>query len=113
MEKYGLSGYLAQDGVWYPCGYQEHCDKAVELVKIYQLNDHDYNNIAMSVEFIKFGTAPWADKEGSSICHVFIDCSRNPTEAQIEWLRKNIVRATDKQRREVELTFSAFYQLSL
>lgn len=113
MGEYGLSGYLAPDGEWFPCDYQEHCDKAVELVEKYELNDSDYNNIAVKGEFIKFGTAPWTNKEGCGECHVFLDSFRMPTDSQIKWLKQNLNRATDKQKNEVLLVFSAFYKMEL
>lgn len=113
MGEYGLSGYLAPDGEWFPCGYQEHCEKALELVKKYDLNDSDYNNIAVEGEFIKFGTAPWTNKEGCGECHVFLDRFRMPTDSQIKWLKQNLNRATEKQKNELLLTFSAFYEMEL
>lgn len=113
MNEFGLSGYLAPDGEWYPCGYQEHRDKAVELVEAYKLKETDYNTIAMGGEFIKFGTAPWAGKEGNNMCHVFMDRLRKPTQPQIDWLRENLNGATDIQKKEVLFNFSTFHEMEL
>ncbi len=113
MSKYGLSGYLAPDGEWYPCEYQEHSDKAVELVGKYKLSETDYNSIATEGEFIKFGTAPWTNKEGCGECHVFLDKFKQPTKPQIQWLSENLNKATERQKNEVLLTFSAFYKMNL
>jgi hypothetical protein len=113
MGEYGLSGYLAPDGEWFPCEYKEHSEKALELVEKYKLEETDYNNIAMKGEFIKFGTVPWTEKEGNSMCHVFINRFKKPTLQQIEWLNKNLNKATDKQKNEVLRTFSSFFKIKL
>jgi hypothetical protein len=114
MDGYGLSGYLAPDGIWYPCGYQEHDVKAGELVKKYGLDKtNDYNSIATKGEFIKFGTAPWSKKEGNATCHSFLNRVVEPTQEQVEWLNQNLNKATDKQKNEVLRTFSLHYKKKL
>ena len=109
----GLSGYLAPDGQWFPCGYLEHSEKACKLVEKYHLDTSDSNLIAMGGDFIKFGTAPWATMEGSNMCHVFMNIDQELTKNQIEWLEVNLIHATQKQQREVLLNFSLHYKTKL
>lgn len=111
--KVGLSGYLAPDGDWYPCGYLEHSEKACELVEKYHLDTSDSNLIAMGGDFIKFGTAPWATKEGCNMCHVFMNIDQELTTKQVEWLEVNLIQATIKQQREVLKNFSTYYKTKL
>ncbi|WP_422661613.1 hypothetical protein ACK8P5_26180 (plasmid) [Paenibacillus sp. EC2-1] len=95
--EYGLSGFLAPDGVFYPCSYLEHSALAKKLIKEYDVNlyDGDYNKL-----FIKFGCDPWTGPMGTGMCHVFM--FEEPTPDQLEWLNNSIDRATDKQRRIIE-----------
>jgi hypothetical protein len=111
MDKYGLSGYLAPDGIWYPCEYEKHDAKAVELIKKYGLDKNDdFNSIATKGEFIKFGTAPWSKKGGNATCHCFLNRMVEPTQKQVVWLNQNLNKATDKQKNEVLRTFSLYYK---
>lgn len=100
---YALSGYLAPDGTYYECEYQEHGTLAVELVEKYGLKIRrpDTNRFA---DFIKFGCYPWVDnKQGNDGCHVFMihDMASPPTEEQVEWLVANWSRMTKNQERSV------------
>lgn len=113
MGEHGLSGYLAPDGEWYPCEYQEHDEKARELIEKYTLEETDYNSLAMGGEFVKFGTAPWTSKEGNSMCHVFMNRFKNPTPLQIDWLKENLHQATDKQKNEVLRNLVMYYKIEL
>ncbi|OMF30929.1 hypothetical protein [Paenibacillus sp. FSL H8-0259] len=94
----GLSGFLAPDGIFHSCGYQEHRHLAVELVKQYdvQFFDGDSNKVP---NFIKFGCFPWVDKKGDSGCHAF--GHDEPTPEQAAWLLANVDRMTDIQRRQI------------
>ena len=85
---YGLTGYLAPDGTFYFCEYQEHQEKAKQLVEKYGLAKEaaDSNEIAQ-YDFLKFGCAPWLnDKTGDHMCHVFISFSKEPSPQQLAWL---------------------------
>ncbi|MEM5669371.1 hypothetical protein AAHB59_13200 [Bacillus cereus] len=63
--RYGLSGYLAPDGIFYECDYGKHSELANELIEKYKIkNKTNYNEIATRGEFLKFGTYPWSSKEG-------------------------------------------------
>lgn len=99
----GLSGFLAPDGVWYPCGYNEHGRLARELCEKYERNEflgvYDQNVLAMKSDFIKFGL----DREG--IGHFFYNRTLPQTEVQIQWLRENTHRMTIDQRDGVEGMF--------
>lgn len=108
--EYGLSGYLSPDGTWYPCGYHEHGEKAREITEIYKLDLSDSNLIAMGGDFVKFGTAPWTNKEGCNMCHVFMNIDQELTDVQISWLEQNLVYATDIQRDSVYKTFQRHYE---
>lgn len=108
--EYGLSGYLAPDGKWFSCGYQEHGNLAKELMELYHLETGDSNNIAMQGDFIKFGTVPWTKKGGTDSCHVFMNTTQEPTQAQIEWLEENLIKATDEQKGRVLRTFHLHYE---
>ena len=103
IERYGLSGYLAPDGKFYECGYQEHQDLASELIELYSLKNksYEYNEMATEGEFLKFGTYPWSEKKGCNGCHVFKSHLHTLTEQQVSWLNENMVKATDRQRFEL------------
>ena len=111
--EYGLSGYLAPDGKWFSCGYQEHGNLAKELMELYNLDTSDSNNIAMKGDFIKFGTVPWAKKDGTDMCHVFMNTTQEPTKEQVVWLDKNLINATDEQAYRVLSTFYLHYKSKL
>lgn len=113
MGKYGLSGYLAPNGDWHPCDYKGHGELAKELYEKYGLDETDYNNLAMGGEFIKFGTVPWTEKEGNSMCHAFLNRLHEPTKQQLDWLNQNLNKATDKQINEVLMIFSLYYKAKL
>lgn len=111
--EFGLSGYLSPDGKWFPCGYHEHGEKAKEIADLYQLDLSDSNLIAMGGDFVKFGTAPWTEKEGCNMCHVFMNIDQELTDVQISWLEENLVQATDIQRERVLGTFHRYYEKKL
>ncbi|WJM05848.1 hypothetical protein [Paenibacillus sp. PK1-4R] len=92
----GLSGFLAPDGVFHECAYQEHKDLAVRLVEQYkvELFEGDTNKVP---NFIKFGCLPWVDKQGNSGCHVL--GQNKPTNEQVTWLLTKLDRMTDVQQR--------------
>lgn len=105
----GLSGFLAPDGVFHECEYQEHRHLAAELVKKYnvQFFDGDSNKVP---NFIKFGCSPWVDKKGDSGCHAF--GHDEPTPEQSAWLLSNVDRMTDIQRRQI-LRDLAFWEIDV
>lgn len=103
--KYGMSGYLAPDGIFYECDYGKHSELAIKLIKKYQIEDTtDYNQMATNGEFIKFGTYPWSKKEGSGGCHVFKSPFHPLSLKQAFWIKDNRHRLTDKQRFELEIS---------
>ena len=99
----GLSGFLAPDGVWYPCGYKEHGALAYDLCKKYGRNEflgaNNQNALAINSDFVKFGL----DRNGTTISgYFFYNRTLPQTEAQVKWLRENTHRMTADQRDSVE-----------
>jgi hypothetical protein len=103
LKTYGLSGYLAPDGIFYECKFKEHQELAMKLKRKYKLSflPEEYNDLAMRGEFIKFGTYPGTPKKGCSGCHVFKSFSHSLTKEQVFWLRNNLDRLTDMQHQEL------------
>ncbi|PFZ80076.1 hypothetical protein COL82_04060 [Bacillus toyonensis] len=100
--RYGLSGYLAPDGIFYECDYGKHSELANELIEKYKIkNKTNYNEIATRGEFLKFGTYPWSSKEGCSGCHVFKSLFHPLSNKQSIWIKENLDKLTDKQRSEL------------
>lgn len=103
--KYGLSGFLAPDGIFYECGYKEHQNLAVELVQSYKVNFFDGNENKVP-EFIKFGCDHDVGKEGNGGCHVFM--WESPTPKQLRWLLDNLERMTGVQQRSILSNLDSF-----
>ncbi len=102
---YGLSGYLAPDGIFYECDYGKHGELAKKLIEKYQINyTMDYNEMATKGEFLKFGTYPWTGKEGCNGCHVFKSLFHPLTNKQAMWIMENMHKLTDKQRFELKVS---------
>ena len=105
----GLSGFLAPDGAWYPCGYKEHGHLAYDLCKKYGRNEfldsNDQNDLALESDFIKFGLDYNGATEGG---HFFYNRNIPQTENQVKWLRENTHRMTEKQQHSVNVMLYHF-----
>lgn len=100
----GISGFLAPDGVWYPCGYKEHEYLANDLCKKYGRNEfldsNNQNDLALESDFMKFGLDYNGATEGG---HFFYNRDVTQTDAQVQWLRDNMHRMTETQSTYVRI----------
>ncbi|MFX3643338.1 MAG: hypothetical protein ACE3L7_32600 [Candidatus Pristimantibacillus sp.] len=101
---FGLSGFLAPDGQFFECMYQEHQRLASKLVVEYKIQFHGSSNEIPS--FIKFGCHPWVGKEGDGGCHCFI--WEEPTDEQLNFIRSNFQRMTKQQQLSVLRDLNSF-----
>lgn len=102
--KYGLSGFLAPDGQFFECEYQEHQRLASNLVVKYNIQFNGSSNEIPA--FIKFGCHPWVSKEGDGGCHCFI--WEEPNEKQMTFIRDNFERMTKQQQLSILRDLDSF-----